>query len=619
MSVDNIINESQELMSPVLSIFGHVDSGKTALTNCFQDSTKKIQESGGITQSNGSYFVDINDIVDISSGIKNQFQVKETILPGLIIIDTPGHSAFSTLRQQGSSLCNMAILVVDIVQGIQKQTEECINILKNNSIPFIVAANKLDLIEGWNKTEHLNFKKAISEQDQNTKYFLQGQIEDIKHDLKEKFDINSQLYTLNEKNNKKIVNIVPISTFTKEGLSDIMNLVIYISQEHMSTKIKYDRNDFDSTIIDSGLDDSGHYIDIILSNGCISKEDKIIVITDSGIKNCSIRRITKQEIISVNGKRKIEFNNKDFNKASCGLRIYGSDLSGCLSGSKIYKCDNDCIFGGVDIMAQAEMQMREFWKKFKWSDKGIYLIAPNLGEFDAVYSHLNENNIPIFGGDIGLIKKISIMKYNNGLEEEDNCEDRIILYFNSKGQKDLEELKVYSKSLKIEIISSDILYELTDNFLKRKTEMIEERKKLYISSGKVAFPVCLKIIEDHIFSKGGKSDFLLGVKVINGSLNENTPLFAYNEKAVSIGNVTSIIEHKKGESHLKNATKGMEVSIKISNKNGLLLGRHFNKEDKLYTEISRNIIDILKKDYRNDLTRKDWELVKSIKELQNIK
>ena len=132
MSVDNIINESQELMSPVLSIFGHVDSGKTALTNCFQDSTKKIQESGGITQSNGSYFVDINDIVDISSGIKNQFQVKETILPGLIIIDTPGHSAFSTLRQQGSSLCNMAILVVDIVQGIQKQTEECINILKNN-------------------------------------------------------------------------------------------------------------------------------------------------------------------------------------------------------------------------------------------------------------------------------------------------------------------------------------------------------------------------------------------------------------------------------------------------------------------------------------------------------
>ena len=615
----NELNE--EFKSPIISIFGHVDAGKTSLVDTIRNSRKAQDEAGGITQSIGSYTVNANDITEFSNSIKNKFKI-DSLIPGFLIIDTPGHSAFSALRQQGSTLCNIAILVIDLIKGVQDQTKECIDILLKNKIPFIIAASKLDMINDWVNSNETNFKKALNKQSYEVKLEVSSRIEDLKYDL-EQLEIKSELYLDNDRP-KIIANIVPFSSHTKEGLSDLLNLLVFISQKFMKEKIKFDKLNFDATIMDSGLDKAGYYIDIILGNGQISKSDQLIIHTDSGVKSSVIRSIQKEEVVKCCEKSKIEFISIDSAQASCGLRIHGMDLAGGISGTKIYKTEIGEL-GGCDVIERAELEMREFWSKFrsKYSDEGVYLIVPTIGEFDAVFTHLINEKVPISGGEIGMLKKISITKFSTNLSKDSYKENRLVLYFNSKSQKvDDSEITNTLNQYKIELIKSDILYELSDKYNKRKEELIEERKKEYVSSGKVVFPCCLMILDEHIFKRGGNQNFLFGVKVLNGTLHKGTPIFAQNEmEVVELGKVISIIHHKgKTEKTLDIAEKGLTVCVQIDNDNNKSLGRHFSHENKLFSKINRNVIEILKKDYR-DLLRDSniLKLVKEIKDIQGIK
>jgi len=143
---------------PILSVLGHVDSGKTTLLDKIRESRITEGEAGGITQMIGATEVPIETVDEVCGDLLNQLDTDLTI-PGILFIDTPGHAAFSSLRKRGGSISDIAILVIDINEGVQPQTEEAINILKESGTPFVVALNKVDTMNGW-QSEHQIFSRT---------------------------------------------------------------------------------------------------------------------------------------------------------------------------------------------------------------------------------------------------------------------------------------------------------------------------------------------------------------------------------------------------------------------------------------------------------------------------
>ncbi|XP_061990642.1 eukaryotic translation initiation factor 5B-like [Rosa rugosa] len=277
------VEESEEenfLRSPICCVMGHVDAGKTKLLDCIRGTNVQKGEAGGITQQIGATYLPAENIQERIKELKAADD-KHMKVPGLLLIDTPGHEPFTKLRSRGSGLCDIAVLVVDIMDGLKPQTIESLNLLKSRNTEFIVALNKVDRLNGWKPCPNAPIIKPMKQQSQDVKNEFNMRVVQIVTQFKEQ-GINTKLNVDENKRMRETYSIVPISAKSGEGIPDLLSLMVYWTQKSMTEKLTYS-NEVQCTVLEvKYVEGLGTTIDVILVNGVLRRGDQIVVCGNHG-------------------------------------------------------------------------------------------------------------------------------------------------------------------------------------------------------------------------------------------------------------------------------------------------------------------------------------------------
>ncbi|XP_011039888.1 PREDICTED: eukaryotic translation initiation factor 5B-like [Populus euphratica] len=602
---DVILHKDEEaLRSPICCVMGHVDTGKTKLLDYIRGTHVQEGEARGITQQIGATFFPVENIRDRTKELKADARLN---VPGLLVIDTPGHESFTNLRSHGSGLCDIAILVVNIMHGLEPQTIESLNLLRKRNTEFIVALNKIDRLYGWKTQPNAPIRKALKQQSKDVQNEFDRRLIEVITQLKEQ-GLNTELYYKN-KDMRETFNIVPTSAISGEGIPDLLLLLIQWSQKTMVEKLTF-RNEVQCTVLEIKVTKGhGTTIDVVLVNGVLHEGDQIVFCSLQGPIVTTIRALLMPHPMQELRVKGTYLHHKEI-KAAQGIKITGQGLEHAIAGTSLHVVRRDDDL--EEVKESAMQDMKSVTSRIDRSGDGVCVQASSLGSLEALLDFLKslEPSIPVSGIGIGPVHKKDVMKASVMLEK--NKEYANILAFGVEVTPEAGEL---ADKLGVKIFKEDTIYCISKEFKAYIQNLKEERKRE--AAGEAIFPCVLEMIPEFIFNK--KAPIVLGVDVLEGILKVGTPVCVLQKDFTDIGRIASIRFNEKAVDHAK---KGQKVTIKIVGTNPeeqqKMHGRHFDNDDQLVSHITRRSIDVLKAYYRDDLSMEDWKLVLKLKTLFKI-
>jgi translation initiation factor 5B len=574
---------AEELRSPICCILGHVDAGKTRLLDNIRRTSVREGEAGGITQQIGATYVP-KEAIERRTSASASASVK---LPGLLFIDTPGHASFRNLRQRGSGLCDIAVLVVDIVHGLEQQTVESIGMLKARRTPFLIALNKVDRLYGWKCKPDSPIRESLRLQKDGVAAEFERRSSQAFLQLNE-LGLNVALYWKNA-DPRRVVSVVPTSALSGEGIPDLLLLTAKLTHTMMAEKLRYVSDATQCSVLEVGTAEGlGTTLDCVLVNGSMREGDRIVVCTLGGAVVTRIKALkTPMPLrdMRVHGKGQQMVDHKEI-RAAMGVRLVAPGLEQAVAGTRLF-----VVRTGDDEAALREAVMEDMAEIFDRVDKGdgVCVQASTLGSLEALLAFLADSSssssskIPVASISLGAVHKRDVMKASVMQKKY-----AVILAFDVPVSK---EARALAEELGVEVFAEDVIYRLFDRFTDhmRRVRSAEQEAASIVA----VFPCVLRIVPNRVFH--AKDPIVLGVEVVEGIAKVGAPLCVPTKSGLDLGRIASMeLDHKPVDTVRAGESVAMKIESTNASEAARLYGRHFDSNDPLVSRISRDSIDALK-------------------------
>lgn len=581
------------IRQPIVCMLGHVDTGKTSLLDKIRGTAVQLREAGGMTQQIGASFFPFDTLVAITQQLGKDLKV-DIKIPGLLVIDTPGHEAFANLRRRGGSVADIAILVVDVMHGFENQTYESINILKSRKTPFIVAANKIDRIDGWRPKENTLFLQSYVTQQELVKEDLDNRLYGMMGNLS-RLGFSSERFDRVRDFTKNIA-IVPVSAKTGEGIGELLAVLIGLTQQYMQDKLTVTEGPALGTVLevreDVGL---GTTLNAIIYDGVLRAEDTIVIGGKKGPMSTKIRAILMPQPLDEIRDPKKRFNAITVVPAAAGIKIAAPEIEDAIPGAPLIAVGGEMTLERAMAEVGAEMER----VKVQTDKTGIIVKTDTLGSLEALVESLRVRDIPIRLADIGDVSHRDVMEAVSVKYEEPLY--GAILAFNVKILPDAE---AEAQSQRVKIFWNDIIYNLMDEYVKWMEGEREAKARKEFET--LTQPGKIQILDGFIFRRAKPAIF--GVRVEAGMITPNVSMIGRAGE-----NLGRIVQIQDSGAAVGKADEGKEVAVSMPQP---IVGRHIKEKDVLYVDVPEKNVRTLRQKFQGRLTE---NALKALEELVEIK
>jgi translation initiation factor 5B len=572
----------KSIRSPICTVMGHVDHGKSSILDSIRGSSIVKGEAGAITQAIGASIIPLDIIQNICGDLLKSLKMNFTI-PGLLFIDTPGHAAFTNLRKRGGNLADIAILVIDINEGLKPQTLESIEILKQYKTPFIIALNKIDLISGWQTNKNKPLLTSINEQSDTIKKILDTRLYEIVGKLSE-LGFNTERFDRLEDYTKQIA-LVPCSAETGEGIPELLMVLTGLAQKFLEKCLECDvKGQAKGTVLevkeDKGL---GKTVDAIIYDGKLKVGDNLVIAGLEKPITTKVKALFEPVDLAEMRDKKSNFKSVKEVSAATGVKISALDIDEVVSGMPLRSCKKENI-------SKVEREIQEEVEEvlIETEEEGIVIKADSLGSLEALVRLLKEQDIQIKRASIGNITKKDIAEAEANYDQDPT--KSVILAFNINAE---------TKKTHVKIISSDVIYKIIEDYDKWKKAKLCELQECQID--KLIRPCKIKLMGQYVFRQSNPA--IMGVDILAGTLKLGMPLMDSEGKQI-----TEAKEIQEDKENKEEAEAGKQIALSMPD---VTVGRQIKADDILYSSIPEEDFKKLK-NLKEFLTKEEIEVIKEI-------